>query len=188
MFARIARPGLARAALVVALVLMIGPEVAQAQRQQPPPRAELERRLRARFQTLVREQLGMDAEQQRLFNATLRVYQARREQLLLRESQLRRRLRAQGPLNPTDPPPLPSDEEATELLEEMAAIQQDEVLLFEEEKEALLEFLTPGQLVRFYGMREELGQRIRNLAGPGRGGRVGGAAVGWYVRRVAPTA
>jgi len=43
------------------------------------------------------------------------------------------------------------------------------------EQEALLEILSAPQLVRFYTLREQFGERVRNLrGGPGGGTRGGG--------------
>jgi Spy/CpxP family protein refolding chaperone len=66
--------------------------------------------------------------------------------------------------------------EAAELLQRMSDLGFEEAELGRAEQEALLEILTPLQVLRLHQMREELGQRIRRLRGQsGRGdGRRGG--------------
>ncbi len=62
--------------------------------------------------------------------------------------------------------------EARSLLQEMIRLQEEEVDLYRREQEQLLQVLTPLQLVRFYNLRESLGQQVQELRrgrGPGRG-------------------
>ena len=163
--------------LVLVTAMSMVPEMVTSQRVLPAQdRPEMERRLRARFGTMVMEQLELGEDVRRRFNTVLRDFQERQELLGLRESQLRRRLRDQGQLRPQLGAPLLSEEDAGNLLDEMAAIQLDETELFRQEQTALLEFLTVPQLVRFYAMREALSQRVNALrrGGPPGGGRRGG--------------
>jgi Spy/CpxP family protein refolding chaperone len=68
----------------------------------------------------------------------------------------------------------PSDDEARTLLDQMQKLQFDEAKLFQSEQEALLQVLTPSQLVRFHALREQMGRRIQQLrGGPGMSGRRG---------------
>jgi Spy/CpxP family protein refolding chaperone len=60
--------------------------------------------------------------------------------------------------------------EARELLDRMQELREEETRLSEREQTQLLEFLTPGQVLRFQALREEMGQRIRRLRGGGPGG------------------
>jgi hypothetical protein len=63
-------------------------------------------------------------------------------------------------------------------MERMAELRLQEAELFRAEQEALLEVLTPTQVLGLQALRQELGQRIRALrGGPGgdeRGRRPGG--------------
>ena len=163
--------------LVLVTAMSMVPEMVTGQRVSPAQdRPEMERRLRARFGTMVMEQLDLGDDVRRRFNTVLRDFQERQELLGLRESQLRRRLRDQGQLRPQLGAPLLGEEEAGALLDEMDSIQRDESELFRQEQAALLEFLTVPQLVRFYAMREALNQRVNALrrGGPPGGGRRGG--------------
>jgi hypothetical protein len=54
----------------------------------------------------------------------------------------------------------------------MWELRREEAELFREEQEALLDVLTPIQVLRLQELRQDLGQRIRALGG-GRGGRPG---------------
>ena len=60
----------------------------------------------------------------------------------------------------------------------MIRVQEAEFDLYRREQAELLTVLTPNQLVRFYKIRDDWGQRIQDLRRPrgpgGPGGRVGG--------------
>ena len=66
---------------------------------------------------------------------------------------------------------------AVDLLTRMIETKEMEVQLLREEQEALLDVLTPGQVARFFQLREEVGNRVRRLQGRGVGG-MGGRAGG----------
>ena len=73
--------------------------------------------------------------------------------------------------------------EAAELLERMSVLRIQEAELFQAEQEALLEILTPVQVLQYVSLREQLGQRIRRLRGQaGRGDGRGGGRGGGDVR------
>lgn len=57
------------------------------------------------------------------------------------------------------------DEAAAALLRRLSELRQEESALFEEEQAALLEVLTPTQVLRLQALREEMGRRIRALRG-----------------------
>lgn len=177
-----------RGVLILAALagVVVPPPQASAQ-PVPPGRMELERRVRARFGEIIRERLDLSADEQRRLGEVLRTYQEEREALALREAQLRRRIVTQGVLAPRDATPLLSEDEAQEILEEWRTIWEEERRLVREEQEALLELLTPAELVRLYALREALNERVRGLrrgglpgpggAGPGPGG-IGGGHIG----------
>lgn len=167
-----------RVALLVAALVATGSPGVVAAQQGPPGRMELERRVRARFGELVRERLGLTPEEQRELGEVLRTYQEEREALALREAQLRRRVATHGVLGGRDVDPLLDDEEALEILSEWEAIWEEERRLVRDEQEALLDLLTPAQLVRLYALREALNERVRGFrqgGPPGEAGRVGRA-------------
>ena len=128
----------------------------------------MERRIQARFDNLVREELDLDDDQVQELQGVVEDFRLRRVEFFQRERASRRRIigvDAGGGGGLTD-------EEASEILAEMLELSGDEAALFREEQEAFLEILSPPQVVRFIMMRQRLGDRIRNLRG--RGGRGGG--------------
>jgi hypothetical protein len=75
--------------------------------------------------------------------------------------------------------------QARELLGEMIRVQEAELELYRREQQSLLTVLSPNQLVRFYRIRDEWGQRLQRLrqgggpgGPPGRGGGAGAAGRG----------
>ncbi len=175
---------LARSGFVLSLLvslLMVVPLEAQrrppmVRRGQGPERMELERRVRARMAEMMREQLGLSEEEDARLNEVVQGFQEQRRQVGRQEQALRRRVEALMLEGGQD------QAEAAELLERMSALRIQEAELFRAEHEALLEVLTPIQVLRLVALREQLGQRIRRLRGQsgrgdGRGGRRGGGDV-----------
>lgn len=157
-------------ACLLAAVVSAGTLEAQVRRGDPPPREQMERRVQQRFQERVAAELGLDAEQRDRLAAVAADFQGERRELVRRDMQLRRRLGTTGTLL--------SDEQARTALDEMLLIQEAEAALLGREQERLLEFLSPGQVVRFFTLRGELADQIRRLQGGGpRGGP--GAPGGW---------
>ncbi len=156
--------------VVVPLVAQRGPPMGR--RGQGPERMELERRVRARMAEMIQEQLGLSEEEDARLNEVVQGFQEQRLQLGRLEQALRRRVEALMLEGGQD------EAEAAELLERMSALRLQEAELFQAEHEALLEVLTPIQVLRLVHLREQLGQRIRRLRGQsGRGdgrGRGGG--------------
>jgi hypothetical protein len=139
------------------------------QQQQMERMQELEARLWVRFGETVRTRLGMDAERFRALQGTFQAFQTERQALNRAQASLRYRLR--------DPalPDLP-DAEARRFLQEMLSLQEQELELYRREQQKLLEVLSPAQVVLFYRLREDIGQRILELRqgrGMGPGGGVG---------------
>ncbi len=158
-------------AIAMLIVAGMGPTQLEGQRRPGMTgagqnRAELERRIRARFGQMVRERLGLDDEQAGRLNETVQSFQEDRSRLFREEQALRRRVEAV--LLEEDP----DAEESQALVERMQELRLEEARLFQSEQQALLEFLTPTQLLRFHALREQMGQRIRQRRGgpgPGRG-------------------
>jgi Spy/CpxP family protein refolding chaperone len=142
-----------------------------AAQQRPPPRpprdrAQLERQVRARFDEVVRMQLGLDGMAVERLQAVVRAFQDERQALLRREIELRRRVRSEaGWLAPGRGGALLPDSDAREVLAEMAELRRLETELHSREMESLREVLTPGQLVRYYLLREAMAERLGRLRG-----------------------
>ncbi len=163
----IRRHGLALAAtLAFALPVCTAPVAAQ---QVGPPqrggidRAQIEQRIMAQFRTLVGTELGIDSATTDAVFGVVAEMQEERRALQMRELALDRRLRGTGVFL--------SDEQSAEALDEFIAIKREELRLLEAEHVRLGEVLEPPQLLRFYSLREEMGERIRRLRGGERGPR-----------------
>lgn len=131
-------------------------------------RAELEQRIRTQMARAIRDRLSLTDEQAEDLGGVVRTFEGRRRELSRSEQATRRRVEALILEGGED------EEEARELLSRMSGLRTQEVELFREEQAALLEILTPVQLLRMQAMREQFGRRIRALRG-GRGNDQGGA-------------
>jgi Spy/CpxP family protein refolding chaperone len=139
-------------------------------------RAQLEQRVRAQMGRVMRERLGLGEEEAARLSEVTQRYEDERRELFALEQATRRRVEALLLEGGTD------QDEARELISRMAELRQREATLFQDEQEALLDVLTPVQVLRLQQLRQDLGQRIRALGGggdaqgpgPARGGRVGG--------------
>ena len=132
-------------------------------------RAEMERRIQARFDNLVREELELNDDQVQQLQEVVENFRQRRVEFSQRERSTRSRVMGLGVGGGRREL---SEREASEILQEMLELSGDEATLFREEQEAFLQILSPQQVVRFMVMRQQLGDRIRSLrggAGPGRG-------------------
>ena len=165
--------------LLIAALLVGGGEALVAQRrggQQPGgggQRAEMERRIQARFDNLVRETLDLTDDQVQQLQDVVEDFRGRRMDFSQRERSTRARV---GRLGVRGGGGEFTEEEASEILAEMLELSGDEATLFREEQEAFLQILSAPQVVRFIVMRQQFGDRIRTLRG-GRG-RGGGAQGG----------
>lgn len=166
--------------LMMGALLTSGAEGLAAQRrgaQQPGQRAEMERRIQARFDNLVREELDLGDDQVERLQDVVEEFRQRRVEFSRRERSTRSRIVGLGAGGRGQEL---SEQEASEILDEMLELSDDEAALFREEQEAFLQILSPPQVVRFLVMRQALGDRIRALRagggsarGPQGGGRQG---------------
>ncbi|MDH5758646.1 MAG: periplasmic heavy metal sensor [Gemmatimonadota bacterium] len=148
---------------------------------EPPPRSELERRVRARYGEIIRERLGLTEEQHAALGEAMRESSQRRQELMREQRELR--------VEVADllAAPEPGEEAARELLRRVAELRSREADLSREEQERLLGVLTPVQYLRLQAIREEMAQRVQRLRGglgapPGTGVRMrpgGRVPPGW---------
>lgn len=150
-------------------LLAIVPEGVTAQPRQGPPggREHLEQRVRDRFESLIREELAIDESTATRLRETMESFFPERRALGVRNGELRRRLRD---LDAVLPPA-----EAREILDALIEVQQAEVDLFAREQAELLTFLAPGQLLRFYALRDQFEERVRRMREQSRGSGDGAA-------------
>lgn len=133
-----------------------------------PDRAELERRVRARFGQMVQQRLGLTDDQATRLGETVQSFQEDRMRLVREEEAVRKRVEALLLEGGED------QAQARELLGRMNELHAREAQLSESEQAKLLEVLTPVQVLQFQALREEMGQRIRRLRGGGPPGSGGG--------------
>jgi Spy/CpxP family protein refolding chaperone len=154
---------LALVAAVVAWPTALDAQQGPQGRRREVDRERLEQRIRAQMGRMVRERLGLDEEEATRLSAVVQDFDARRRALFVEEQATRRSVEAflnQG----TD-----DEAQALVLIERVTELRLQEAQLFREEQEALLDVLTPTQLLELQDLRQDLGQRIRALRG-GRGG------------------
>ncbi len=144
----------------------------QGRRGGPPPdsvqrnRAMLEQQLQQRLAQVMKNQLGAtDAQMARVMeiNAT---YSARRRALLQQEREIRMSLRQE--INGADST---RHAQVAELLDRMLRAQRQRLEILEQEQRDLATVLTPLQRASYFGLEEQLRQRIEGMRG--QGGRAG---------------
>jgi len=169
-----------RATMAALLAVAMVPLAATAQggdRRPAGDRAELEERVRAQMARVMRERLDLTEEQATRLSEVTQSFENQRREIFAMEQATRRRVEALLLEGGSD------QDEARELIGRMGDLREREARLFREEQEALLDVLTPVQVLRLQELRQDLGRRIRALGGrdgqpggPGaeRGGRPGG--------------
>ncbi len=162
--------------IFLTVLLMGGAEGLVAQRPGgSSQRAEMELRIQARFDNLVREELELSDDQTRQLQEAVEDFRSRR--LEFSRSELNTRARV-GRLGAAGGGQELTEEEASEILAEMLELSGAEATLFREEQEAFLRILSAPQVVRYIMMRQRLGDRIRTLRRGGGRGRPGGGRPG----------
>jgi len=163
--------------MVGALLACVFVPLGTAAQGVPPDRARLEERVRAEMTRVMRTRLGLTEEQATRLADVAQSFEARRRELFDSEQATRRRVEALLLDGGND------QDAARELIDRMGELRAREAELFREEQDALLDVLTPVQVLRLQELRQDFGRRIRALGGrdgePGdgrgvRGGRVGG--------------
>lgn len=159
---------------VLALTLLVTGATPLAAQQGPPSgrgstdrpqmdRTQIERRIMSQFRSLVRRELGIDSATTDALFGVVEAMQEERRALRIREIGLERRLSGTGVYL--------SEEQSIAALDEFLALKREELRLLEAEHARLEAVLAPGQLLRFYVLRDQMGERIRRLRGGERGPR-----------------
>ena len=162
------------ASLLMMALLMVGAAGLVAQRSGPQrpggggQRQRMERRIQARFDNLVREELELTDDQVEQLQEVVEDFRGRRRDFFQRERDTRSRV---GRLGARGGGAELTEQEASAILAEMLELSGDEATLFREEQEAFLQILSAPQVVRFIMMRQQFGDRIRTLRGGGGAGR-----------------
>ncbi len=153
-------------ALAALLTAWAPVELAAQQGRQRPPRTQMERQLRERFQEMMAQRLQLTEEQRFALREITSEMEDTRRELAVREARVQAELRTLG-----------GDIEearAQELLAEIVAIMQEEAELAQLEIRRLEEVLQARQVVAFILFREDLGRRIREIRDRARRGGGGG--------------
>jgi Spy/CpxP family protein refolding chaperone len=136
----------------------------------PPPdgprRQMLAREVRQAFQGVVRRQLGLTDEQAKRLEQVDTRYAAQRTEVNKDERSARQSLRAALDDTGTAPDQGKVDDYVNRLLK----AQRRKADIQEAEQKDLSAFLTPVQRAKYLGLREQLNQRIQQIARDGRGG------------------
>ncbi len=157
--------------IILAGILFLAPMGVNAQIRPggPPPggqqsqRQQLERRFMQGLARMIQEQLALSSEEMAALQETMQSFREDRQTLAMEQAALRHQLRNPALRQITD-------DEAREILSGLVRAQEEELALYKKEQEALLNVLSPGQLVQFYRIRDEWGQRIQQMRqrrGPG---------------------
>jgi len=167
----------------LATVMTLTPVLVSGQVNPPPgggqrQRAQMEQRLNQGFQRTIQNQLGLDQAKMDGLRGIMRSFQEERSALNRAQASLRHRLRDPALQDLTE-------EDANGMLQEMLEVQQRELDLYRREQEELLTVMTAGELVRFYHLRDNLGQRLQQLR-QGRGQGTGGGRAGGVGPSAAP--
>lgn len=154
--------------LALATAFVTGPDAGEGQqgpqgRRGDVDRERLEQRIRAQMGRMMRERLGLDEDQATRLAAVVQDFDGRRRALFAEEQAARRSVEALLDRGGDD------QAEAQALLDRVAELRLQEARLLREEQEALLDVLTPTQVLELQELRQELGRRIRAVRG-GRGG------------------
>lgn len=143
-------------------VVVVVPAGAQAQNRgdRAPNREQMEQRFRRQTARMISERLGLDASASQALSEVIRGFEGRRRELGRAELAVRRRVEALMLEGGDD------EREAEALITRMIELRSEEASLFADEQRALLEVLSPGQVLQLQSLREDLGRRIRALRGP----------------------
>jgi Spy/CpxP family protein refolding chaperone len=161
-------PRFSRVAVLLGVLALTGGQSVAAQdppRRPPQDRAEMEQRVRAQMQRVVKERLQLTDEESEELGAVVRSFEERRRALRRSEMATRRRVEALTLEGGAD------EEEAAQLLARMVELRRQEAELFADEQAALLEVLSAAKVLELQAVREEMGRRIRNLRRGGDRGR-----------------
>lgn len=153
---------LTRWTLLLALLAGTGSALAAQERRSAPTPAQrdsLEARVRARMATMLRNQLGLNDEQLRRFQATNQKFEGQRRSLFEQERSVRRDLREALAAADT----ARQQTQVAALLDRTLQLQRQRLELVEAEQRELATFLTPVQRARLYGIEEQIRRRMMEM-------------------------
>jgi protein CpxP len=140
-------------------------------------RANLEQQVRERIAKVTKEQLGLSDQQMAKLQATNKRFEDQRRLIVDQERDIRMSLRDEM-LRPDSA----RQGQVAALLDRVIKTQRQRVDLAEQEQKELSGFLTPLQRARYFGLEQQIRQRVNQLRQAqmrqgqmpmGRGGRMG---------------
>ena len=147
------------------LLMVAAPADGQDRRERrQEDRQEMERRIRAQMSRMIREELDLTEAEYEPVSTVMNQFGDERRRLARSERELRRELESvlEGRAEDTT--------DAGSVLRSLVEIREREATIFRQEQEALLEILTPVQVLQLHSLRERISRRIRELRGRRGGG------------------
>ena len=124
----------------------------------PPQRAELEQRLRQRTAEVVRRRLELNDDQMARLATVNQQLDKQRMALVGEERQARIALRTEMQAGNGA-----NQQKVATLLDQMLRLQRRRLELVENEQRELAKFLTPVQRAKYFGLQNEIRQRMQEL-------------------------
>lgn len=120
-------------------------------------RQELERRFRERSADIVRRQLQLNADQMSRLQVVNRQFETQRVALFSEERRARQALRAE--LMSTNP----NQQKVATLLDQLMGVSRRRFDIQASEQRELAKFLTPVQRAKYFGLQNQLRQRVEEV-------------------------
>lgn len=142
----------------IAVFASASPAFAQQERAGPNPRREmLEQRLRERTGQMVQKRLQLTDDQMRQLQGSNRQFEKQRSDLIAREREIRRDLRAEILLEK------PDQNRVSQLLDQTIQLERQRLDMVQSEQRELAKFLTPVQRAKLFAIQTELRRRTQEL-------------------------
>lgn len=122
-----------------------------------PAREELERRFRERSANIVRRELQLNDNQMSRLQGVNRQFETQRVTLFAEERRARQALRAE--LTATNP----NQQKVATLLDQLMAVSRRRFDIQASEQRELAKFLTPVQRAKYFGLQNQLRQRLEEV-------------------------
>ena len=164
-----------RTLVLLALCAIVGASPADAQRVNgqgagaPQQGPALERQFRERFAEVVKRRLNLDDTQMQQLGRVNDRFERDRMMLLRNERRTRQALRAEVLAGDSA-----DQKKVAGLLDELLTIQRRRLDLTESEQRELSAFMTPTQRAKYFGIQDELRQRLENIRRQRQERRAGG--------------
>jgi Spy/CpxP family protein refolding chaperone len=148
---------------LVLVIAALAADSASAQRparirQDSSQRGRLEERFRERLASVMRERLALSEDQVRRLAEVNQRFEGDRRTLVREELDVRREMR-----RALWPDSVASNDVVDALLERTVRLERRKVELFEQEQQALRQFLTPVQRAKYVAMQEQIRRQMDEM-------------------------